>query len=544
MIGPALAVLLLAAVGTGAGAAENVMLNPSAEEVTDTGGLPGWGLYLGAGGATLERSAECAHEGSYSACLELMKWWTPPGQEDTPANHSINVGIMLGESDGYRPGKTMACQPGVTYAFSFWYRGEVSPVRLSVVGWPSEEADSRQRLYATVLGGSIDPADEWRRCSGTFRARPDMTRFAIMVSVVGKQEEGATLGKLCLDDVHIMPKTFPDGELRGVWGGVTATDREAGITEIAENLDRLRSAGFNTVFFHITTQYLASLDNPDLPQADPRASWDCFGELLKAARERGIQVHAWFSPWIYKNRYRAPELREHPEWAAVNASGAASDAGLCLSRPEVRQYELDAVAQIIRRYPDIAGIHIEEPGYPWGDYCYCDYCQALCQQWCGVDIRADHRAAQPIVRNLAAFMCTDFFARLRQMMLDLRPELWLSANGSGGANPDWYIGRDWATWARRGYLDFYVPQLYTRDVDAFISRARETKSLLAGADLVTGMAVSWSGIYPERQDPEVLKAEIRAARELGAAGFVVFHLSHFYDQHYEAIREVLAEPRP
>ena len=45
--------------------------------------------------------------------------------------------------------------------------------------------------------------------------------------------------------------------------------------------------------------------------------------------------------------------------------------------------------------------------------------------------------------------------------------MWLSANGGGGDDAEWYIGRDWHTWARRGLIDFYVPQLYTKDVEHF-----------------------------------------------------------------------------
>ncbi len=140
---------------------------------------------------------------------------------------------------------------------------------------------------------------------------------------------------------------------------------------------------------------------------------------------------------------------------------------------------------------------------------------------------------------LAAFMCSDFFARLQEMVLAKRPGMWLSANGSGGRNPDWHIGRDWTTWARRGYLDFYVPQLYTKSVDVFRQRGLETKSCLGECGLVTGMAVSWSSIYPERQDPQAIKAEIAAARKLGAQGFIVFHRDHLYDEHLTAIREAV-----
>jgi uncharacterized lipoprotein YddW (UPF0748 family) len=113
----------------------------------------------------------------------------------------------------------------------------------------------------------------------------------------------------------------------------------------------------------------------------------------------------------------------------------------------------------------------------------------------------------------------------------------LVINGSGGDNPDWHIGRDWTTWARRGYLDFYVPQLYTKSPETFAQQRQKTKLRMGDCDLVTGMAASWSGIYPERQAPKVIEAEIAAARELGAKGFVLFHLDHIQDGHLQAVRK-------
>ena len=66
--------------------------------------------------------------------------------------------------------------------------------------------------------------------------------------------------------------------------------------------------------------------------------------------------------------------------------------GICFVRPEVRQFELDLIAKAIDRYPDLAGIHIEEPGYNWGnDYCYCDYCRQFCQQ----ELRHRHSQGPP-----------------------------------------------------------------------------------------------------------------------------------------------------
>jgi uncharacterized lipoprotein YddW (UPF0748 family) len=368
-----------------------------------------------------------------------------------------------------------------------------------------------------------------------------------MIHVSGRPSDGFPLGKLHVDDAEIVPKAYPEGQLRAIWCGLPkAKQRAQGLQEIRENLDRLKACGLNTLFVWTESLYIAALDRPELRRSDPGAGWDALGELIKAAKDRGMCVHVWYSPWIYKEAGRAVELREHREWAAVNAKGTVDADGVCLARPEVRRFELDLMARLVDRYADLAGIHIEEPGYNWGQYCYCDYCKRLCRDWYGVDIAGDPAGARPLLDHLAASMCTDFFIRLRQMLLSRRPQMWLSANGSGGANADadWRIGRDWATWARRGYIDFYVPQLYTKSVDAFVQGALATKEQLGPCDLVTGLAVSWSGIYPERQAPAVIQDEIRAAKKLGAKGFVVFHLDHFKDEHFQAIRQAVHDRTP
>ncbi len=521
--------------------AENLVTNPSAEESATSGMPKGWGVYVGAGGVRLTVTADEKHTGKSAACLELNKWHTPKDAKDTPENHSASGAIVLAENDGYRASGAMPCRPGTNYAFSFWYKGTVPDAHVGVTGWPSAEAEHERRVSVPVTARPLQPGSDWQQSSGNFRIPDGVQRFVVMIAASGQESKGFRLCKLIVDDAQIMAKEFPGGELRGVWWGfVKAKEADAGRREIGQSLDKLRAAGINSLFVDTRSLYLAALDRPELQKQEPQAAWDAYGEVLRAAKKRDMQVHAWFSPWIYKYHSRAIELREHPEWAAVSAAGTADKSGVCFIRPEVRKFELDLLARLVDRYPDVAGIHIEEPGFNWGaDYCYCEHCQTLCRQWFGIDIHKDPQAARPMLDNLAAFMCSDFVARLRELVLAKRPGLWLSANGGGGRNTDWYIGRDWATWARRGYLDFYVPQLYTKSVDAFRQRGLETKSCLGECNLVTGMAVSWSSIYPQRQDPQVIKAEIAAARELGAKGFIVFHRDHFYAEHLAAIREAV-----
>jgi len=520
--------------------ADNLAPNPTAEQVAPDGSPLGWGLYVGAGQMKLASATDQKHAGRRSACLELTGWYTPPGAANV---RTMSGAIVLAPNNGYTAGGAIPCRPGDSYAFSFWYQGNVPAATVAATGWPSPEAGDARRVSLPVSGGSMSPGSSWRRCTGRFRIPQGVRRFALMIHVSGNQDAGIALGnKLYVDDAEIIPHDYPDGELRAIWCGFPKSNqRPEAEREIKSSLERIKAGGFNTLFVWTLSRYLAALDRPELQKIEPQAGWDVLGELIRAAKQRGLQVHLWYAPWIYKSS-GAVELRDHPPWAAVDAKGVADKDGICFIRPEVRQFELDLLGKVIDRYPDLAGIHIEEPGFNWGaSYCYCDYCRQFCRQTFGVDIRQDPPAAQPMLNNLAAFMCSDFFARLREMTMRQRPGLWLSANGSGGSNPDWYIGRDWSTWARRDYLDFYVPQLYTGSIESFTQNGQATKSCLGNCDLVTGMAVSWSGIHPARQPPAIIKAEIAAARKLGAKGFAVFHQDHFYDEHFRAVGEAVQE---
>ncbi len=525
--------------------ADNLVVNPSAENGADGTRPAGWGLYVGAGNVKLTTNSLEKHSGQASACLDLTGWYVPKDTKDAPENRSVSAAVVLADNNGYGAAGALKGTPATTYTFSFWYKGDLPSAGVGVTGWPEPNADHNQRIAQPVVTHPLKPTSSWQRCTGTFRLGAGVSCFAMTINVGGKQSSGFRLGKLYVDDAEIQPKAFPDGRLRGLWCALPkSTDREQGLREVTSTLDRLKACGLNTLFVWTVSLHVAALDRPELRQADPQSQWDPLGVMIKAATERGMQVHAWYSPWIYKEKSRGIELREHPDWAAVNDKGAADSDGICLARPEVRRFELNLIGRLIDRYPDLAGIHIEEPGYNWGHYCFCDYCKRLCREWYDMDITADPTAARPILDHLAASVCTDFMIRLRQMALNKNPRMWISANGSGGSNADndWRIGRDWVTWARRGTIDFYVPQIYTKSVEGFLLGGRKTKEVLGSCDLVTGMAVSWSGIYPERLTPEVLQGEIRGSEKLGAKGFVVFHLDHFQEPHFKAIRDVAGAP--
>jgi len=524
--------ILLAALAMRAGEpAENLVSNPGAEEVKGEKPARGFGVYVGAGKMKLSASAESPHSGKFAARLTLEDW-----HRATNMAAQVSGCLLIGGGNGYTPKDAMPAVDGaIGYVYEFWARGTISPAKLQVWTWDEKE----NRSNVSLMPGTVTLTEGWQCVRGRFAMPRAAKHFAMGIGTGVKQADGGKLGWLEVDDASIQPVRLAEGELRAFWSSTVKGDtREKAFAALDERLTRLKSLGINTIFYWTPSLCIAT--RAGMPQADdPAAGWDLFGELLRRAHGMGMRVHAWYSPWIYKEKSRGYELRAHPDWACVNGEGKSSREGICLARSDVRAFQLELLDKLVEQYPSLDGIHIEEPGYPWGDYCYCPHCKQQFRELFGLDLTPGaHEAAR---HNWAAFCSTDFMARLREALLRKHPRVLLSANGSPGANPDWYIGRDWTLWARRGYLDFYVPQVYTESAEDFAKRLRETqRQIEPWCPVIPGMALTWSGIYPRRNKTETLQAEVRAAREAGAPGVVFFEAGHLKDDDGPAIQSALS----
>ena len=529
-----LALGLLAA----AGHAANLAPNPGAELAE--GKLPGFALYTGAGKATVSPSTTEKHSGESSACLEATGWWRAKDAADTPENRTVNMALVLAENDGFTGKGALPGKAGTLYGLSFWYKGDLSSATVRATAWPSQQSGQTERVSVAELSGTIMPGAEWKCFGATFRLPAKTTCFAVQVGAIGRDKDGYRLGRVFVDDVRIVEKEWPEGEMRAMWWGGPKErgDKGKSLAEAGAMFDRMRGAGFNTLFLYANSLEFVAVERPELRKSVSGSDWDYYGGVVNLATAKGLQVHAWYAPWTYKNASRSSEAKDHPDWRTVSADGRPSEDSICFIRPESRQYQLDLLRRMLERYPDLAGLHIEEPGHPT---CHCTYCARLAKEWLGLDIAGDPTGSEPSLRRLAAYLNGEFFLRLRQMASQVRPEAWLSANGSAGANPDWGIARDWPTWSRKGYIDFYVPQIYTEDPGQFASLAQVTQETLGSGAMVAGLAVTWTGIYPRKQDPEKVAAEIAAARRLGAKGFCVFEARHLDDPHWEGITRAIRE---
>lgn len=124
--------MVLAVTSTAGVLAQNMVVNPSAEEVGLDGQPAGWGLHVGCGNAKLTVSRDERRSGEASACLELTEWDEQGAGENAKGPTWVNASIMLAEHAAYTALDALPCEPGVTYAFSFWYKGTVKSAVVQV----------------------------------------------------------------------------------------------------------------------------------------------------------------------------------------------------------------------------------------------------------------------------------------------------------------------------------------------------------------------------------------------------------------------------
>jgi uncharacterized lipoprotein YddW (UPF0748 family) len=89
--------------------------------------------------------------------------------------------------------------------------------------------------------------------------------------------------------------------------------------------------------------------------------------MLQAARNRGLEFHAWFNPFRAIsninniNNYAANHIaRTRPEWLLAQENLRILNPGI----PAVRDYVIGIIMDVVRRY-DIDGVHIDDYFYPY-----------------------------------------------------------------------------------------------------------------------------------------------------------------------------------
>jgi uncharacterized lipoprotein YddW (UPF0748 family) len=296
-------------------------------------------------------------------------------------------------------------------------------------------------------------------------------------------------------------------------------------------VDALAASGFNAVFPNMLWSGVAYYPSSVVPVAKVVAEkGDQLKILLDAAHAKGIQVHVWkvcfqmgwmadpavAVPYRFAGRMMVDKDGKQGEW-------------LCPSNAANRKYELDAIRELVSKYP-IDGFQLDYIRYPGDEWCFCPTCRANFEEGLGVRLDGWPKPVLEGGKYAAQYadwrrgVITSFVLTVRQMMKDVRPEAKLSAAVfSLPASCRNSVFQDWGRWIKDGLVDFVCPMNYTESLPEMRS------AMKAELEAAAGKVPVYAGLYAtygadRNQAPDMAVAQIAAARELGASGFILFEL--------------------
>jgi len=277
----------------------------------------------------------------------------------------------------------------------------------------------------------------------------------------------------------------------------------------AKAIDDLITDSATRGIFDLVVQVRGRGDAYYAPRLEPRAEsvadgFDPLDHLVRYGAAVGMRIHAWanvFFVWSHPERKppqdRAHVVHAHPDWllrpdgvATLDPAGGKDFEGIYTdpANADARRHTIDVFEDIARRYR-VEGLHYDYVRYPQVTYAR------------GPDAHDD---VTTLVRESAT--------RLRAA----RAGIVISA----AVFPDPSVARDrvlqrWPEWAAQGLVDLLCPMAYRQD-------SAEVARLLVAARAAAPKTEMWGGLMAYAGEPERLRTQVRAARDAGCEGAIVF----------------------
>jgi uncharacterized lipoprotein YddW (UPF0748 family) len=353
-------------------------------------------------------------------------------------------------------------------------------------------------------------------------------------------------------------------ETRALWVVRTTMSSPDSVRELVR---RAKENGFTDLIVQVRGRGDAYYESSIEPRAEALtrqpAGFDPLALTIEEAHREGIKVHAWINIYLVADLESLPTSRDHPifrhpEWVMVPRGistelyGVQPDRGAYLDRiiefsrlnhneleglfvspahPGVKDNLYDIWMDIAKRY-EVDGLHFDYVRYPNPQYDYSRVSIDRFRQEIEKKLTPSERRAllaqfrrDPLLyirRFPAAYgefqraQVTELVSRIYNGVKSVKPNAIISAavfaNEEDAARSRF---QDWKEWLRMGLLDVVCPMAYTPDTEAF------RKQLITAMNVASGKRV-WSGIGAYKQTAESAVEKIRAARDLGAQGFILF----------------------
>lgn len=255
----------------------------------------------------------------------------------------------------------------------------------------------------------------------------------------------------------------------------------------------LANSRVTDLFVNVAGAGFAHYPSMVLPQSQLcKEEGDQLAKCLEAARGTGIRVHAWVLCFS-ATRGNPDTLKEFSRkgWRLKTNAGVMTEY-LNPANAGVRSYMLSAIDELLFKYPQLSGVHLDF--VRWGD-----------------GTQKPSNAQQYV---------SQFVASARSHVK--RPK-WLTA-AVYGKYPQCVstVGQDWGGWLDSNLVDYVVPMDYTESLpvlNELLSQQAEKRSRAQRTIVGVGVTANES-----RLDPRQVIEQIKLSRKYGFAGNALFDL--------------------
>ena len=273
---------------------------------------------------------------------------------------------------------------------------------------------------------------------------------------------------------------YPKREFRGAWiqavnGQFRGIPSENLKQTHIDQLNSLQGAGINAIIFQVRPEadalYASQLEPwsrflTGVQGQAPSPYWDPMQFMIDECHKRGMEFHAWINPYRVKTSLKS-ELSPnhlyniHPEWFVTYNNQLFFDPAL----PESRRHICMVVADIVSRY-DVDAIHMDDYFYPYpakgmdfpDDASFARYGGGFTNRadWRRSNVNILIQKIHETIRGLKPWVKFGIspFGIYRNEKNDP-----LGSKTNGLQNYD-DLYADVLLWARNGWVDYNIPQIY------------------------------------------------------------------------------------
>ncbi len=401
----------------------------------------------------------------------------------------------------------------------------------------------------------------------------------LALAACGESEPPAEPAAAVAEAEEIVERAEALAPRRGLWvlceGSQRVLEHPERIPALIEDAQLL---GVSDLFVQVYRRGRAWFDSSRVDAAPyrtllERTGRDSLAELIPRAHAAGLRVHAWVNVLSLAGNTRSQliadlgreavlmdrfgrSILDYPKLDVPEPDRKYYRMGtpavwLDPSAPGVGELLAATFAELLVRYPELDGLHLDYIRYPdvlpfipgsrFGvglDFGYGAATRARFEAETG--LKAPFGASLANANRWDAWrrgQITRLVAKLRGAALEVHAQVAMSAAVWTYADRAYLaLGQDWRGWLDAGLVDFAVPMAYTLDDRLLGYLAESFAHVPAGDRIWMGL-----GVWLFGQNPQRALGQIRIVREAGAAGDALFSWDAIADA--PALRQALISER-